>query len=989
MKKLLSLVLSVMVSSQFLPAAAKNVCFKTAADGSAAISAITFAKNIGTYEKLEIDFEVNASYTNPFDGKDIDINGIFTAPDGTVFSIPAFYSCGLKPKDDNITLMTYDPNMYTAAGKDGWHIRFSGSQIGVYRFYIAATDACGNLYTSDQQTFTVSKSNRKGYTDVSADNPEYFANSADGSLFYGSGSNLAWVRSPFTADASHMSYEYFLGKMKENNCNLTRIWLCHWAWLEWTPNESDASTYGYAGIGRYNQYISSALDHIFELCESYGIRLILTLDDNNEHITNSESYDSWKYNPYNTENGGPAATPDECYSSSAAKEFYKNRLRYIIARWGYSDSLMSLNLWNDETTPTQSVIQYFKELNEYTKELTEGFRPLLFGSNYKYSANTVLDYVTQSTSDRSKPSVTQECYYTNNRAYFKNTLRRTLWKELFSGNASAMVWSHDTVDETDSWDIFSPIIDFFADLPFRRYKYSDSYNIKSFADSWEVNGFKPDFSVKNGRLVFRSSKADVTCFAEIKLSVPRIPENAVGISFDYDMHENTSNAIFRISLNSDSGKVYMPWYGKEYTFAEREGEKRRVTVSGSNQWSSWLNISAKDSGKFTVPLSSLNCPADLYEDSTVEEKYKNNIFTDSGSFTFIIQQQGFSHDGAAAYIDNIYWITDDGAFIPAQDFSTYKAETALSAEYSDTSVAPSRVIQARPLGDVSWGEIAKENLFLITESDSDMLLEGISGTLYGTNADRIIYKNDPTFIIESSAGGEMIIELSEIGSGSNIFTVSRNGTVYSETELNGGRRELVDSERYVSVPLTPGTNHITVSNNGHDWISVSGFYFKFYSDDLKSGIYIKRLISEMQQSALLINTKSGEVYESMTNQAPLSALNVKIPFYELPDSDYLLEIIDPSNGNTLKREIHTVTGGSFTATVDRLDDMLTLKLTSLHLLGDANADGTLDIRDLICCKRYLANDRISINKKFADTDFDKAITAKDLILIRKHLLEIN
>lgn len=998
MKKLITFILSFAMLVQSLSAMATGISVyhnlsesssKTAPNGSSAFYNLYFPESVRAYQKLEITFDINISYTNPFDPQEILVDGVFTYPDGSISRIPAFYRQGFKSKDPNTTLMTYNPNMYVTDGTDGWCVRFSGAQEGLHSFHITATDSTGYVYTSEEYTFTVSPGDSKGYVTVSPYNPEYFINSADGSLFYGSGSNLAWVREPFTSEPTHLSYEYFLGKMKENGCTLTRIWLCHWAWLEWTPEANDPTTSGYSGVGYYNQYISSALDHIFELCEDYGIRLILTLDDNNEHITDTDSYDSWKYNPYNAENGGPVETPEDYYSNTQVRKLYKNRLRYIIARWGYSDSLMSLNLWNDETNPTDSVIDYLDELNSYTKELTANFRPLLFGSNYKYSANSVLDYSTQSTSDGTKPSLTQECYYTDNTAYFKNTLRRTLWKDFFSKGASAMVWSHDTVDETDSWDIFTSLTRFAQKIPLHLYKYNDSYSIKSFVDSWDVGGVTPEFTVKNGKLAFKNTKAGITSFADIKLTVTTLPKNAVGLAFDYDMHENKTDAIFRISLNSDSGSAYMPWYGKAYSFTDNSGTENSLTVSGSNQWSSWLSISAETSGSFTIPLNSLHCPESELKNNDVEDKYKNNIFSDTGCFSFIIQQQSVSHDGVTAYVDNIRWILEDGSSVCAQDFTSYKAENALSAEYTDSGTDSWRVIKARPLGDVAWGEKANENNFYINENDNDMLLEGISGLLYGTNSDRVILKNDPTFIIEANTGGEMIIELSEIGSGTNTLSISRDGIMLSETEFSGGRRELNNEERYITVSLIPGINRITLSNSGHDWISVSGYYFKFISSNPKDSVYIKRLINENQQLALIMNTKSGEVYESIAGQTCQSAFNVQIPFYELSDGDYRLEISDTADGKIIKKENLTVIGGQLTVTVDKLDDMLAVKLTRIRPFGDANSDGYIDIRDLVRYKRYLADDRITINTELADVNLDKAITLSDLVLIRKYLIDEN
>src|SRR4030065_2135043 len=49
-------------------------------------------------------------------------------------------------------------------------------------------------------------------------------------------------------------------------------------------------------------------------------------------------------NPYNSTNGGPASSPLDFLTNPEAKRLYKQELRYFISRWGYSPSLMSIEL---------------------------------------------------------------------------------------------------------------------------------------------------------------------------------------------------------------------------------------------------------------------------------------------------------------------------------------------------------------------------------------------------------------------------------------------------------------------------------------------------------------------------------------------------------------------------------------------------------------------------------------------------------------------
>jgi hypothetical protein len=56
---------------------------------------------------------------------------------------------------------------------------------------------------------------------------------------------------------------------------------------------------------------------------------------------------NWSESPYNAANGGMCQNPWDFFSNEAAKNAHKNRLRYILARWGYARSIMTWELFNE------------------------------------------------------------------------------------------------------------------------------------------------------------------------------------------------------------------------------------------------------------------------------------------------------------------------------------------------------------------------------------------------------------------------------------------------------------------------------------------------------------------------------------------------------------------------------------------------------------------------------------------------------------------
>ncbi len=114
------------------------------------------------------------------------------------------------------------------------------------------------------------------------------------------------------------------------------------------------------GLGRYDLAGAWRIDHIMEFSEARAAcsgRCASTRSTRCSSRT-STSFASWHTNPYNAANGGPAATPADCFRNEEAKRLYRQRLRYTVARWGYSPSLFVWEFWNewDQTTGYDSAV---------------------------------------------------------------------------------------------------------------------------------------------------------------------------------------------------------------------------------------------------------------------------------------------------------------------------------------------------------------------------------------------------------------------------------------------------------------------------------------------------------------------------------------------------------------------------------------------------------------------------------------------------------
>ena len=133
------------------------------------------------------------------------------------------------------------------------------------------------------------------------------------------------------------------------------------------------------GLGKYYKKTAERLDEILLMCREKGLYLMLTLDYHGIFKSEIDSWGSnaeWRTNPYNAANGGPCENPIDFFTSSEAKKIYKNKLRYLVARWGYSTNLACWELWNEidnvmgEQDISEAVIvSWHKEMASYLKKI--------------------------------------------------------------------------------------------------------------------------------------------------------------------------------------------------------------------------------------------------------------------------------------------------------------------------------------------------------------------------------------------------------------------------------------------------------------------------------------------------------------------------------------------------------------------------------------------------------------------------------------------
>ena len=178
----------------------------------------------------------------------------------------------------------------------------------------------------------VGPSARPGFIRRSTKDARYLVHD-DGSPYFAVGENLAWYDKRGT-----YAYDSWLARLAAQGATYARLWMPSWAFgIEWSDT----------GLGDYTDRLDHAwqLDAVMDTAADQGIAVELSLLN---HGAFSTAFDSeWASNPYNVANGGPLATPADFFTSPVARRLFEQRLRYIVARWGYTTNLLDWELWNE------------------------------------------------------------------------------------------------------------------------------------------------------------------------------------------------------------------------------------------------------------------------------------------------------------------------------------------------------------------------------------------------------------------------------------------------------------------------------------------------------------------------------------------------------------------------------------------------------------------------------------------------------------------
>ena len=301
------------------------------------------AGTVPQYGRADFDITLSGNWSNPYLQEEVTLDLVLTAPSGALLRVPCFYVGGEGPESSR------------------WAARFTPQEKGVYTYCFTCTESGKETETSIPGQLRVGPP--KGEHGILHVRDNWTLVYDDGTLFRGIGENICWESR--TEDDSryfkalherHERYNYpvMLPALAAAGGNFTRMWMCSWNFPIDRHRDFNNSRYE-ASEEYFNPSAVRRLDEVITLAEQEGIRIMLCMGP------------------------GDVPTGRDFFISAEAKARYRNYLRYIVARWGYSPSVAMWEFFNeidniqfrraDKPIPAEEIVAWHAEMAAYLKGL--------------------------------------------------------------------------------------------------------------------------------------------------------------------------------------------------------------------------------------------------------------------------------------------------------------------------------------------------------------------------------------------------------------------------------------------------------------------------------------------------------------------------------------------------------------------------------------------------------------------------------------------
>jgi len=382
------------------------------------------------YGPAVVDFDLKTS-GNPFDFEENDVRVEFSGPGGTKQTRLGYFSQGKW----HAVLTSVVP------GKFSGKVLLNGKQSGV------------SVQTSVSEVVPDGFVRLKGVKGFRLDN---------GKPYWPIGFNLAWL------SAGKAPWEESLQEMGKLGLNWSRIWANHWDGKNPFWVKGDQLKFDESALDKWDSIIKGA--------ERGGIKFQFVLFHHGPWSSRVNS--NWGENPMNKKNGGFLDKPADFFTSAKAKKVARAWLRYAVARYGHSPSIMSWELFNEVewTDPNyenkQSLLgDWHREMALILRDLDPYDHLLTTSSELHLPIYDVMDYYQPHGYPNSIRNLITSAEVKSDKPFFfgeigpanlgggvsiqRSAIREGIWSALVMGHAgSAQFWSWDLVYRQNLKDEF-------------------------------------------------------------------------------------------------------------------------------------------------------------------------------------------------------------------------------------------------------------------------------------------------------------------------------------------------------------------------------------------------------------------------------------------------------------------------------------------------------------------------------------------------------
>ncbi|MCC7491610.1 MAG: DUF5060 domain-containing protein [Fimbriimonadaceae bacterium] len=519
---------------------------------------------VPVFERVELTADVSGSWDNPFDPAQVDVSAEVTPPSGPSYRLPGFYYLPYAASQ------SAGRERLTVAGAASWRVRLTPTVPGVHRVVVSIREARGTA-TCPPVRFTATASTQPGFVRVSRAAPRYFQYDS-GRSYFAVGLNVCWSGGPQPL----ADFRKWFDGLADQGGNWARLWLANnEKGLEWTPAPTaKPGRGGYLGLGRYALDNAWRLDQILDHAAAREIQLMFCLGTYGELKADAGYFNEgmWVSNPYNAANGGPCAKPEEFFTNPLARQLYQQRLRYLVARWGYSPHLFAWEFWNEYTAPAPWVQEMaawlqahdpHRHLVSNTYGTPEVWRlpEVDFTMTHHYGdSGSVPDFSGQfaesSVAHRvyDKPYLVAEFgidWRTSDSKYDPRgtgrNLHNGLWSCLAAGSAgTGMLWYWDNyVGSKDLWPQFGPVARLAASIDWAQHPFEPLSGVSLRRDSAEAETFS-DLLITPGVGWGRTKSDRFVCHAD-----GRVEGGAVGSTLGSPTRHNPGELASSITLQTN------------------------------------------------------------------------------------------------------------------------------------------------------------------------------------------------------------------------------------------------------------------------------------------------------------------------------------------------------------------------------------------------------------------------------------------------------